>query len=1119
MINRLKKFITLMLCASLLNACILPSVTIWAAKPTVSKKQQVKPSEPKVDVQEEENPTMQESWQKVINLEWKELNKADAWNIGKTVGGTLSAAIIAYALFKFKPTSGTEPQVDPIKNTPGDKPIIIIPEALKNITDGTYGPEYTQKIQAICNNNHMKQLEDKGLINLQDQLIKEIKQTDNPTEERIKELIDRHHNVLQKHLEKKTIIDSPSTENKKQEEKPKPLYSLAKQTNRQNVAVVRQAGASCGYHAMLNSILPLVDGAENQANEIINTKFAQKDSIWRARMIQSRKERLVKNYIQKLMHTCMLLNTEEEQDEWNNAKAEWNDKISGSFGWFYRIFNSHPKKPMRKLNDDQRRALSCIANAYAHAFILDENLNILQENAVDLETQLQHIIRQDRPHMPLQEVENTSRCIMQIMDLTELPIEIAHATGLIKHAVSCASGSNLETDLYGDNLNTEEMEALKAFILAEYAIDGDTITIIDNTNVLNTQAYQDILTPAKEQMHQDNCIHSFCIRTSAAGVYNEREVEQLTTIVTNANNTMNTMAEEILALQATVNSDTANADQKKQAEVTLQEKRTALEETEKTKNSAESRQSTINERLSADTGATHWICVTLDRKNGQNAYLTKDSMGCDYTNQHNVLQLIEALEQPYAPQHIEILEPQNDSAIDDSTSNNNATPQAPIIENNHNASTNNDTLNITQELKDFLDNAITNTNKEVATTDKNTTNTNAKKEIITIPLRPTTEIPTLEQTGNSCAYHALKNGDDLLDILKKPVIEVLHNDFETIITRIGSNLCCLRSTEKVTTLFNEKNNSGEWREIIRKERAIPTLKACIKEKLLQSVPLTTAQQIVWDKELKKYETDLQIWNDERIMWGEELLREYCNFHPKPNSPNKPKSSDINKLIEQDFNDIAHACAKQLVETKEPIILVEKAILQELLVNIVHNNSPTILPRENYIQCTELLNADELEKNFGNAMTEDTLLANAPNRNELIIVNNLSDEELGILIEKDKDKALENKTLKHALDISIITGMEEPAFVYDVLPSIKAKMQSPKCLHAFVMRSGFSKKINNFDDEKTQANNGTHWICIVLYRVNNENYYIIADSYKGDKFKTQLAADVKALIAMLKPAQK
>ncbi len=1005
MFNRLKKFISLLLCAALLNACVLPSATIFAARPSITKKQ-AKPVAPKAEEKEdsdEENPTISESWQKVVNLEWKDLTKADGWNIVKSAGGSLFTLAVAYKIFKSTSATDTSPIIDPTNNMPGDQPLINI----KN-----------------------------DPISKSDQTIPLI-------------------NELDKKIKKET---APITI--KEKEKPQSLYPFADQAQKQMVPVVKQRGASCGYHSMLNAVLSVRGISENQAHEIINITFAQKDGIWRASIVQNRKKDLVKNYIYQLIHSCMILNTEEEQTAWNTAKAEWDTTISGSFGWFYRIIYSAPRKPRRRLSNDEREALNNISQAYVDAYLLDENLNILQENIENIPAQLENILVQhclkirslchpdDNKQLTYLD---TCRACINIIDFAELATKIAPAHTFIETACVYATGSNLETDLYGDNLNTQEMESLNE-IASQEAGTANSITVVDNTHLLNTEAYQGILTTAKEQMRLNDCIHSFCVRTRINSAYNHQEVEQLTKTL-----------------------DDANA-------------------SPETKNKAELRLDTINDQLHADTGSTHWITVTLDRKNGQNTYLIKDSMGGNYTNHIVVKQLIDALEQPNGPQ----LKHEEDFDVinDEETSNNNSIAD--------NTATN----NIAQALTNALNNISnkSNSKKNSASTSKKITRTNSQKEINAI--RPTALIPTLEQTDNSCGYHALKNGDDLLDILKKPVIEILHS-FEEIITRIGNTLCCPKSTEKVINLFDEVNNTGTWREIIRKERAIPVLKICIKEKLLKSVPLTTAQQIAWNDASEKYETDFTIWNNERIKWGKESLKDYLQFYPKPEKLNKPRSGNINKLIEQDFNDIAHACAKQLSENDEPIVLGEKSILHELLVNIVQKNSPSILIRENYNQCTEILNADELKNNFGDAMTIETLLKNAPNENELKTVINLSDEELQLLLISENDR-----TLKHADDISIITSREEPEFVSEVLPFIKAKMKSPRCLHAFIMRSGFSIAINNFCDEKNQSNNGTHWICVVLCRINNENYYIVTDSFKGDIFTAQITADVRTLIAIL-----
>ena len=557
MFRRFKKIITLLLCAALFNACVIPSTALLAKNRPAIKKQQTKPVKPFIDQKAEKNeeeeetetkePTIaekwQKSWQKVINLEWKSLNRTDAWNIG----GTLSVCILAYLLFRSAPAAGNNLNLGPAApDMPGDQPenknIIISPSA----TD-----------------------------------------------------VDKT---------KKTTVEP---------KKPVVLYPHAIQTHRQNVPVIRQAGASCGYHAILNSILSIQGIDENQANEIINARFAQRDGTWRAPMIQNRKKALVKNYIENTIHQCMRLNTEEEQAAWNTTEAEWN-----ASGWLYRIFCSPPKKPMRRLDGAERRALNVIAHAYTHAFMLDENL-ILQEDQTDLTTQLQNLIRQYRPHIQLADEQDCLQCI-QTINLTELQRIIVPANALVQTACTYAYGSNLETDLYGDNLNTTEIENLKALALREYGINDDVITVIDNTNLLNTEAYQVILLPAKEQMFENNCRHAFCMRTSRNDNYDAREVEQLIKTINDAN------------------------------------------ATQEEKDKAEAKQSTMLSKLSADTRSTHWISVTLNRVNGQNTYLVKDSMGNDYTNHPNVLQLIEALEQPNVPQPIEIIkQPENRDVIDD----------------------------------------------------------------------------------------------------------------------------------------------------------------------------------------------------------------------------------------------------------------------------------------------------------------------------------------------------------------------------------------------------------------------------------------------------------------------
>lgn len=309
---------------------------------------------------------------------------------------------------------------------------------------------------------------------------------------------------------------------------------------RQNIPVTSQSGFSCGYHSLLNSVFSIKDIDQSQADKIINEKFAQEDGAWRSCIIKMRKKALVKKYIKFILHQCMLPDRQEEE--------------------------------IRKLNDAEKRALDRIANAYATAFVLDETLNILKENPKNLEERLQDLVKLDHPHIENQEIQNISRCI-QLLDLNILPITIVPAHELIKHACRYADVSN--RDLHGDHLNTAEMEVLKDLIFQEYGIKDDCITIIDNTNELDKEAYQIILAPAKQQMLKNNSKHAFCIRTNDNPNYNQKTLGQ----------------------------------------------------------------------LHADIASTHWISVTLDRKNRQNTYLIKDSTGGNYINHHNVLQLIEALGQ------------------------------------------------------------------------------------------------------------------------------------------------------------------------------------------------------------------------------------------------------------------------------------------------------------------------------------------------------------------------------------------------------------------------------------------------------------------------------------------
>lgn len=1091
MFNRFKKFIAILLCSAVFNACVLPSATLFAVKRTAIRKQQVKLAEPQVNETEteEEEPTVKESWHKFLTLKWRSLTKADAWNIGKSTGGTLSACALAYVLFKS--ASGADPLVGPTPDIPDDKP--EIPAALKNILENDqYGPEYDKKIKDLCDTNYCKQLQAKGLIDLQNQLIKDMAESSDQSETNIKNLIDHHHKILQKHLDKGKI-----------QKKPEPLYARALKTKRLMIPVTGQSGASCGYHAVLNAVLSVSDIDESQAHKIINEKFAQKNGTWRAPIIKSREQKIVKNYLYGLIHTCMQLDTKEEETAWTNDKAAWDNA-----GWWHQFWNNAPQKPMRTLNADERRSLGRIVQAYACTFVLDKNLSLLKENPANLEAQLQEIIRQDRPHITQAELDNITGCI-QTIDLTKLSIEIASADELVGAAHAYAKKTNqktdkyktdLETDLYGDNLNTQEIEHLKAIACEEYGIDNDRITIIDNTNLLKTEAYQDLLNPARQQLlNNPNCKHAFCIRKTANnGAYNAREVQQLTSVVTNANNAIAITQQEIIALQVIIDSDVVNAEQKKQAQATLQAKTNTLNQTQKAKNNAESRQTAINERLSADTGSTHWIQITVDHKGEENTYPMKDSMGGDYTNHPNALQLIDALEQQQ--NHVAIIEGKKDGEDDKDNSTTTPTDTGDAATKDKKMS------EIDKNLLDAINGTNSNkisikstANKQATITDPNT---NAKKEIINIPLIPSTHpetmasIQTIAQSGSSCAYHALKNADDILHILQTPEVlgMMLHDfNFEEIAAYISHELCSNASKDKITMLFDEKNRSGEWRNIIRAKRLPSALKESIFNKLLNSVPRTEAQIVRHNELMATYTVNKKTW-DEKLK-NKTLGKE----DRRPQIPILPYSTRIDNAERQCLRNIAQVCTDQLINTNNTISLSKDSNLQETLVDLVLNNKQELLldRQDDYNQCIALLNADELEKNFGQEITINSAVNNAPLAIGELIGNDLDPDEL--------DALMENHHLENAHNISIIARTETSEFVAgnayalaDVIDIVKTKMLNNNCVHAFLLRSGFSREMDGFGDEVNQSDNGTHWICVILHRVNGHNHYIIADSLNSEK---------------------
>ena len=125
-----------MLCAALFKCMRSALCYSFGNKRPVIKKQQMNPANPLIAEEKEtketdkETPTMQETWQKVIDLEWKSLNRADAWNLGKSIGGTLSVFAIMLTLYlALEASCWHNPPAGPAApDMPYNPPVIIIPE-------------------------------------------------------------------------------------------------------------------------------------------------------------------------------------------------------------------------------------------------------------------------------------------------------------------------------------------------------------------------------------------------------------------------------------------------------------------------------------------------------------------------------------------------------------------------------------------------------------------------------------------------------------------------------------------------------------------------------------------------------------------------------------------------------------------------------------------------------------------------------------------------------------------------------------------------------------------------------------------------------------------------------
>lgn len=1141
MFNRFKKFITLVLCAALLNACVLPSSALFAVKSNIiaavakSSGGHGKNGSNKQETSDEENPTIQDTWQKLKNFEWKELNRADAWNIAKVAGGAGLSIAVTYAfLYKSKP-SDNNPNQGHKPNMPDDKPNAIptIPSALQLlINNDQYEPEYKQKIQDLCNNDYRKQLQKNGLIDLRNQLIQEIGQTSNPTPDNIKHLIERHHNVLQKHLENGKIIKqevattnhcsdanktTASTNTPEEENTPKSEYPFAEQAQKNNaltdVTVPRQKGLLCAIHALydgnyinekftednattitnLNN-LPLL--AEHISQERANANFATYCDNWTNHTGRKRKADTSEKYISHQLHRCTPL-TQEEQAE-----------NSGFLNYLLRIVSG---SPLHTLTSKERNSCNLIASIMKDIIAHNDNpQDILlwhdSEN-INLEDLYNNILNlAQQSHRNLDDVQkNDLRAFINALDTAQLKIYFngtlaIDETQAKNHVYSYHP--HLSTDFTGENLDSDELNILIKQMGKDYSYLQ--IRVYDNED---------------KYIKTDFILDAFNANDPDTEIYNLNG--KISIIQDTALITPNGATPEEEYMKAMIKNQTYQLNLLDTYDGNI------IAVIKHQMNQCNKFVHTFMIRLGAvkvgSASSTHWISVTLVRCNNKNHYFMTDSMNTQYANsenlQLNIKQLINAIEQPYVPHLIEQVEnvDNTDNTTSSSSTTDNDASNTPVVidENKKMSAIDQEFLNA---LNDMGINNAFNAQSPTQTLDQNPTNTT--------PLTPSTDsaklasISTIAQRGSSCAYHALNNANTILQLINEGIPA---DNFEDTATYISNALCTDTFKANITALFNEieEQNPGEWRHIIRTKRLPDALKESIFNKLLQSIPRTQEQITQYDEEMAKYQLNKINWDERKNKRG------YRSEDPMPYEPKLPLSIAVNGNVRACLRNIAQTCATQLISTNNTINLADEANLQDILINVIRTTNAALLENSGEIDhnnAIALLDADELTKNFGKEITIATAMKNNNQQTREIIGDDLDADELQLLFD--------NANIENARNISIIARAQASAFagvnshaLADVIDIVKAKIaSSDTCAHAFLIRSGFSKEVNDLQDEMNQSNHGTHWICVVLYRINGHNHYIIADSLTSEKANTTNTAlnknnrtadiDVNYLIAML-----
>jgi len=130
MSGHVKKYTLFLLCTALLNAALCSPTGLIAQPKASSHDKTVQTAEnhdlsnktQSDDMQandtQAKKPTRKESWRKLVTLKWKELGKADAWNIGAPITGIAALGLLAY-YYNLKTIVANNVHHNPDHNNPG----------------------------------------------------------------------------------------------------------------------------------------------------------------------------------------------------------------------------------------------------------------------------------------------------------------------------------------------------------------------------------------------------------------------------------------------------------------------------------------------------------------------------------------------------------------------------------------------------------------------------------------------------------------------------------------------------------------------------------------------------------------------------------------------------------------------------------------------------------------------------------------------------------------------------------------------------------------------------------------------------------------------------------------